>query len=69
MSASSNANGTAGQFRPDTSDGKRFKAGVLGATGLVGQRLVNLLANVFEIVLFGNYAHICRGTSVDLRFR
>ena len=45
MSASSNANGTAGQFRPDTSDGKRFKAGVLGATGLVGQRLVNLLAN------------------------
>jgi aspartate-semialdehyde dehydrogenase len=33
------------QFRPVTPNGKKFRAGVLGATGLVGQRLVNLLAN------------------------
>jgi aspartate-semialdehyde dehydrogenase len=45
VSASSNANGTPGQFRPVIANGKKFKAGVLGATGLVGQRLVNLLAN------------------------
>jgi aspartate-semialdehyde dehydrogenase len=33
------------QFRPFPAGGKKFKAGVLGATGLVGQRLVSLLAN------------------------
>src|SRR5271165_1876774 len=33
------------QFRSVIAGGKKFKAGVLGATGLVGQRLVNLLAN------------------------
>jgi aspartate-semialdehyde dehydrogenase len=32
------------QFRPADVNGKKFKAGVLGATGLVGQRLVSLLA-------------------------
>jgi aspartate-semialdehyde dehydrogenase len=31
-------------FRTLPFDGKKFRAGVLGATGLVGQRLVNLLA-------------------------
>jgi aspartate-semialdehyde dehydrogenase len=33
------------QFRSLPLNGKKFKAGVLGATGLVGQRLVSLLAN------------------------
>jgi aspartate-semialdehyde dehydrogenase len=33
------------QFRPFPADGKKFKAGVLGATGMVGQRLVSMLAN------------------------
>jgi len=32
------------QFRTLPPNGKKFKAGVLGATGLVGQRLVSLLA-------------------------
>jgi aspartate-semialdehyde dehydrogenase len=33
------------QFRPFPAGGKKFKAGVLGATGMVGQRLVSMLAN------------------------
>lgn len=33
------------QFRSLPVNGKKFKAGVLGATGLVGQRLVSLLAH------------------------
>ena len=33
------------QFRPFPEDGKKFKAGVLGATGMVGQRLVSMLAD------------------------
>src|SRR5271163_1138324 len=47
MSANSvapNSEGTQ-QFRSLPLNGKKFKAGVLGATGLVGQRLVSLLAN------------------------
>jgi aspartate-semialdehyde dehydrogenase len=32
-------------FRPFPAGGKKFKAGVLGATGVVGQRLVSMLAN------------------------
>jgi aspartate-semialdehyde dehydrogenase len=32
-------------FRPPSPSGKKFKAGVLGATGMVGQRLVSLLSN------------------------
>jgi len=43
MSVHSNA--SEHQFRPVSANGKKFKAGVLGATGLVGQRLVSLLAN------------------------
>jgi aspartate-semialdehyde dehydrogenase len=43
---SSSKSGESGQqFRSPLADGKKFKAGVLGATGLVGQRLVSLLAN------------------------
>jgi aspartate-semialdehyde dehydrogenase len=33
------------QFRPFPAGGKKFKVGVLGATGMVGQRLVSMLAN------------------------
>ena len=41
-----NANSSGGQqFRPFPEGGKKFKAGVLGATGMVGQRLVSMLAN------------------------
>ena len=43
MSASASENPA--QFRTVAANGKKFKAGVLGATGLVGQRLVSLLAN------------------------
>lgn len=43
-SATPNAGGGQ-QFRSLPLNGKKFKAGVLGATGLVGQRLVSLLAN------------------------
>jgi aspartate-semialdehyde dehydrogenase len=32
-------------FRPFPGSGKKFKAGVLGATGMVGQRLVSMLAH------------------------
>jgi len=40
------ANSSEGQqFRPFPAGGKKFKAGVLGATGMVGQRLVSMLAN------------------------
>jgi aspartate-semialdehyde dehydrogenase len=42
---SSNVNETGQQFHPFPANGRKFKAGVLGATGLVGQRLVSLLAN------------------------
>jgi aspartate-semialdehyde dehydrogenase len=42
MSANS---GEGQQFRPFPAGGKKFKAGVLGATGMVGQRLVGMLAN------------------------
>jgi aspartate-semialdehyde dehydrogenase len=42
---SSNVNESAQQFHPFPANGRKFKAGVLGATGLVGQRLVSLLAN------------------------
>ncbi len=47
MSANSVAPNAEGgqQFRSLPPNGKKFKAGVLGATGLVGQRLVSLLAN------------------------
>ena|SRR3984957_4687463 len=39
------ANSSEGQqFRPFPAGGKKFKAGVLGATGMVGQRLVSMLA-------------------------
>jgi aspartate-semialdehyde dehydrogenase len=34
-----------GEFRPSTPNGKKFRAGVLGATGIVGQRLVSMLAD------------------------
>ena len=50
MSANSSSNSGANfaesgqQFRTLPPNGKKFKAGVLGATGLVGQRLVSLLA-------------------------
>jgi len=41
-----NANSSGGQqFSPFPEGGKKFKAGVLGATGMVGQRLVSMLAN------------------------
>jgi aspartate-semialdehyde dehydrogenase len=45
MSVNSIASENLLQFRPAGTNGKKFKAGVLGATGLVGQRLVHLLAN------------------------
>ena len=45
MSANANSGEGGQQFRPFPVNGKKFKAGVLGATGLVGQRLVSLLAN------------------------
>src|SRR5271163_1625167 len=43
--SSANQNEAGQQFRSLPLNGKKFKAGVLGATGLVGQRLVSLLAN------------------------
>jgi aspartate-semialdehyde dehydrogenase len=39
------SSGEGQQFRPFPTGGKKFKAGVLGATGMVGQRLVSMLAN------------------------
>jgi aspartate-semialdehyde dehydrogenase len=39
------SSGESQQFRPFPAGGKKFKAGVLGATGMVGQRLVSMLAN------------------------
>ncbi len=47
QSSNANVNTAEGgqQFRTLPANGKKFKAGVLGATGLVGQRLVSLLAN------------------------
>jgi aspartate-semialdehyde dehydrogenase len=45
MSANANSGDVGQQFRPFPASRKKFKAGVLGATGLVGQRLVSLLAN------------------------
>jgi aspartate-semialdehyde dehydrogenase len=45
MSANANLGDGGQQFPSFPANGKKFKAGVLGATGLVGQRLVSLLAN------------------------
>jgi aspartate-semialdehyde dehydrogenase len=45
INSGANSSESAQQFRTLPPNGKKFKAGVLGATGLVGQRLVSLLAN------------------------
>ena len=43
---SANANSVAGQqFRVFPTGAKKFRVGILGATGMVGQRLVSMLAN------------------------